>query len=212
MSRKQIIIAAVAAVIVVAGGVGAWFYFNESDENPAPAEQAASTGAPVAENPKGPLPDPVLLVVDKAALLQMSKAGQDIGRQVQAYAQTARAQLEPQAKALRAEEATLRAQIGALPPEERQKRVSAFEAKEQAFQQVATQKDAQVKQAVSAAQKELSAKMGPILKQIMADRHANMIVDKQAVVFGNDPTLDVSQEAVKRLDAVLPSVPVQLPQ
>jgi outer membrane protein len=187
--------------------VGAYFYFNESDENPSPEEAA---GAPVAES-KGPVPDPVMLVVNKAAIMQMSKAGQDIGRQVQAYAQTARAQLDPQAKALRAEEEKLKGQIGGLSPDERERRVSALEAKERAFQQQAAQKDAQVKQAVAAAQKQLSAKVGPILKQIMQERHANLIVDKQAIVFGTDPSIDVSEEAIKRLDAAMPAVQVALP-
>lgn len=207
MSRKQIIIAAVAAAILVAAGVGAYFYFSGSDENPAP-ETAAAPEAQAS----GPVPDPVLLVVDKSAILQMSKAGQDIGRQVQAYAQTARAQLEPQARALRAEGDALKGQLGSLPVDEREKRVAAYEAKQQAFQQQAAQKDAAVKQAVGEAQKQLSAKMGPILKQIMQERHANMIVDKQAVVFGTDASVDVSAEAVKRLDAVMPSVQVKLPQ
>jgi outer membrane protein len=210
MPRKQIIIAAVAAVIVVAGAVGAWFYFGDSDENPTPVAQG-ETAAPAPEA-KGPVPDPVMLVVDKAAILQMSKAGQDIGRQVQTYAQTVRAQLEPQARALRAEADSIRGQASSLSAEDREKRVAAFESKQQAFQQIAAQKDAAVKQAVAKAQGVLSQKMGPILKQIMQERHANLIVDKQAVVFGSDSTLDVSPEAVKRLDAAISTVPVQFPQ
>lgn len=207
MSRKPILIAVVVAVLALAGG-GAWYFFGESDENPAPAKQAEN--APVPEQ-KGPLPDPVLLVVDKAAILQASKAGQDISRQVQAYAQTVRGQLEPQGRALRSEEETLRNQIASLTPDERNKRIAAFEAKQNQFQQLTAQKENQIKQSVGKAQEVLSQKMGPILKQIMAERHANMIVDKQAVVFGTDSTLDVSMEAVKRLDAVLPSAKVDLP-
>lgn len=209
MSRKQIVIAVIAAIIVVAGGVGAYFYFSDSDENPAP-EQAASEG-PVPEA-KGPVPDPVMLVVDKGAILQASKAGQDIGRQVQSYAMGVRSQLEPQAKALRAEQDALKAQIANLSPDERQRRIAAYDAKEEAFQRTTQVKEAAIKQAVSAAQKQLSAKMGPILKQIMSERHANLIVDKQAVMFATDPSLDVSAEAVKRLDQVLPAQPVQFPQ
>jgi hypothetical protein len=51
----------------------------------------------------------------------------------------------------------------------------------------------------------------PILKQIMVDRKANMVVDKQAVVFATDTSFDISRDAVNRLDAVLPSVKVDLP-
>lgn len=210
MSRKQIIIAAVAVLVLVAAGVGAWFAFGDNDENPAP-EEAAQTASSAAPEQKGPLPDPVVLVVDKSAILQMSKAGQDIGRQVQAYAQTIRAQIEPQAKALRAEGEAIRSQAASLSPEERQRRISAFESKQAQLQQLAASKEAVMKEAVGKAQQALSQKMGPILKDIMAQRHANMIVDKQAVVYGTDQTLDVTVEAVKRLDAALPSAKVDLP-
>jgi len=210
MSRKQIIIAAVAVLVLVAAGVGAWFAFGDNDENPAP-EEAAQTASTAAPEQKGPLPDPVVLVVDKSAILQMSKAGQDIGRQVQAYAQTIRAQIEPQAKALRAEGEAIRSQAASLSPEERQRRISAFESKQAQLQQLAASKEAVMKEAVGKAQQALSQKMGPILKDIMAQRHANMIVDKQAVVYGTDQTLDVTVEAVKRLDAALPSAKVDLP-
>lgn len=207
MSRKPILIAVVVAVLALAGGA-AWYFLSESDENPAPEKQAESAPAP---EQKGPLPDPVVLVVDKAAILQMSKAGQDISRQVQAYAQTVRGELEPQGKALRAEGEAIRAQAAGMTPEERNRRITAFENKQERFQQLTTQKEGQIKQAIAKAQQVLSQKMGPILKQIMTERHANMIVDKQAVVFGTDPSLDVSTEAVKRLDVALPSAKVDLP-
>jgi len=210
MSRKQIIIAVVAVLVLVAAGVGAWFVFGDSDENPTPEQTQTAATAPAQEQ-KGPLPDPVVLVVDKSAILQMSKAGQDMGRQVQAYAQTIRAQLEPQAKALRAEGEALRTQVASLSPEERQRRVAAFENKQQQLQQLAAGKEQVMKDAVGKAQQALSQKMGPILKDIMAQRHANMIVDKQAVVFGTDPSLDVTAEAVKRLDAILPTAKIDLP-
>lgn len=210
MSRKPIIIGAVVVVLALAGG-GAWYFLRDSDENPAPEQPQATASATGPAEQKGPVPDPIVLVVDKAMILQASKAGQDISRQVQAYAQQERSQLEPQAKALQAESETIRAQAASMAPEERNRRINAFEAKQNKFQQLTAQKENQIKQAVGKTQQVLSAKMGPILKQIMDERHANMIVDKQAVVFGTDPSMDVSAEAVKRLDAVLPSAKVDLP-
>jgi Skp family chaperone for outer membrane proteins len=153
----------------------------------------------------------VLLVIDRAAILQASKAGQDMGRQVQEYAQQARAELDPQGKALQAEEQSLKSQLASLSADARQSRVAAFEAKRDAFQRAATIKQNRIKLGLANAQHQMERALEPILKQIMIDRKANMIVDKQAVVFATDTSFDVSRDAVNRLDAVLPSVKVDLP-
>ncbi|HWA69774.1 MAG TPA: OmpH family outer membrane protein [Rhizomicrobium sp.] len=208
MSRNRIVIAAIAVILLAAAGIGAWYIFGSGqDSMPAPqAESAAPSAA------GGPVPAPVMLVVDKGAIMEGSKAGQDIGRQVQAFAAQARGELSGQMKALQSEGQTLKAQAAGMAPDVRDKRIAAFEAKQAALQQVTAKKEDQIKQAVAKAQQTLSQKLGPILKQIMDERHANMIVDKQAVVFGTDPSLDVSMEAIKRLDVQLPSVHVDLAQ
>lgn len=210
MSRNRIVIAAIAVILLAAAGIGAWYIFG-SGQDSMPAPQAESA-APSAAGGPAPAPAPVMLVVDKGAIMEGSKAGQDIGRQVQAFAAQARGELSGQMKALQSEGQTLKAQAAGMAPDVRDKRIAAFEAKQAALQQVTAKKEDQIKQAVAKAQQTLSQKLGPILKQIMDERHANMIVDKQAVVFGTDPSLDVSMEAIKRLDVQLPSVHVDLAQ
>lgn len=206
MSRKPILISVAAAVVIAAAAASYFLFFRDTGAGGAPPEEAAS--APVAS---GPVPVASMLVLDKAVVLQRSMAGQDIGRQVQALAQQARAELDPQGKALQNESQALKAQLASLPADQRDQRIAAFEAKQAAFQQKAAAREAQIKGALANAQRQMEQKLGPILKQIMTERKANLIVDKQAVAFAVDPSFDISQDAVKRLDAALPSVKVELP-
>ena len=48
-------------------------------------------------------PQPKIVVIDRAAIMQFSKAGQDVARQVQAYANQAKTDLAGQGRALQAE-------------------------------------------------------------------------------------------------------------
>jgi Skp family chaperone for outer membrane proteins len=79
-------------------------------------------------------PQPKIVVIDKAAIMQFSKVGQDIAKQMQTYATQAKADLSAQGKALQAEGRNLQQQVAILAPDVKQKRLDAFRAKEEALQ------------------------------------------------------------------------------
>src|ERR1700761_3853527 len=117
MTRKQGIIAlVVAAVLAIAGG-GAWYFLSDHDSSDSAPTQATSDQPAAASAPKGPVPEPVVLVIDKSALLRNSKAGQDIPNQVRALAEQAKAEIDPSGRALQAEAAALKAQAAGMTPE-----------------------------------------------------------------------------------------------
>ena len=207
MTRKQGIIALIVAVVLAAGGGAGWYFLAGHDSAPS----QASSEQPGASAAKGPVPDPVVLVIDKTAILRASKAGQDITNQIRAMADQAKAEIDPQGRALQAEAANLKAQAAGMTPEQRQARVAAFEQKQAAFQQVAGAKEERIKMALAGANHEMEKAVGPILKQVMADHHGNIVIDKQAVILATDNSFDITQDVVTRLDAVLSSVKVELP-
>src|SRR5438445_13831909 len=97
-------------------------------------------------------PQAKIVVLDRAAILRFSKVGQDIARQMQAYANQAKADLTAQGRALQNEGRTLQQQVAILAPDLKQKRMDAFRAKEEALQGAAQRKDGQLKAALAQAQ------------------------------------------------------------
>ena len=56
---------------------------------------------------------------------------------------------------------------------------------------------------------QLEVALEPILKQLMVERGANMVVDRSAVILST-VDIDVTPVAVQRLDKTLPHVKVEL--
>ena len=155
-------------------------------------------------------PQAKIVVLDRAAILQFSKAGQDIARQMQAYANQAKADLQGQGRALQAEGRALQQQVAILAPDVKQKRLDAFRAKEQSLQSVAQRKDEQLKAGFAQARATMEQALGPILQQLVKERGANLVLDKQAVVFSNTSGFDITGEAINRLNQKLPAIKVNL--
>jgi Skp family chaperone for outer membrane proteins len=209
--RKQTLIAAgVAAVIALAaGGYYAVYGLHapgaDTSETPATAPQAGN-------QPTGPVPAPKILVIDRSAIMRGSKVGQDVSRQMQALANQAKAELGPRGQALQSEGIALKRELPTMAPDAKQKRIADYEAKQQAFQAEIQRKDNQLKTAVAQAQSVMEKTLGPILQQIVAQRGANLLLDKQAVTFATDSALDITADAVRQLDAKLPSYQVNTNQ
>lgn len=155
-------------------------------------------------------PQPKIVVIDRGAIMQFSKVGQDIARQMQAYANQAKAELQGQGKALQAEERSLQQQVAILAPDVKAKRVAAFQAKAASLQGAAQRKDEQLKAGFAQARQAMEQQLGPILQQLVKERGANLVLDKQAVVFATAGGFDITAEAVNRLNQKLPAFKVNL--
>ena len=171
----------------------------------------AGLASPVAMTPV--LADPPqakIVVIDRAAIMQFSKVGQDIAKQMQTYATQAKNDLSAQGKALQAEGRNLQQQVAILAPDVKQKRLDAFRAKEEALQGAAQRKDEQLKTAFAQARAAMEQQLGPILQQLVKERGANLVLDKQAVVFANANGFDITGDAINRLNQKLPSFKINL--
>jgi len=172
---------------------------------------AANTPAPPPpQNAAAALPAPKVLVINRQAILQSSKVGQDIARQVQAYAAQAKADMDAQGKALQTEGQALQQQIAILAPDVKQKKIDAFQAKEAGLQAQAQRREAQIQGGLMSAQTAVENVLGPILQGIMAQRGANLILDKNAVVFANTGAFDITQTAIDQLNQKMSAVKVTL--
>lgn len=167
---------------------------------PAPAAQPA---------PAASTPAPVILVIDRNAILRASKVGQSIVKQVNDYSQAAEKEFKGQANSLRSQEQQLQQQVAILAPDVKAKKIKAFQAQQQAFQQKVQTRQAQIQGGVLQARQQVEKALGPILQGILRERHANLLFDRNAIVLGT-VNVDITGVAVQRLDQKLPYVKVQL--
>ena len=175
---------------------------------------AVSLASPAfAQGRPGPAPQavpmPKILVIDRQALLRNSKVGQSIAQQVQAMTKSAEAELKGENDSLRREGAALQQQVAILAPDVKAQKIKAFEAKQAAFQQKVQLRQNQIRYGVAMAQRQVETVAGPIVQQLMQQRGANLMIDRQAIVVGS-PGLDITQAAIQQLDQKLPTVKVQL--
>jgi outer membrane protein len=152
-------------------------------------------------------PPAKIVVLDRAGIMQFSKAGQDIAKQIQAYAAQAKADLSARGRALETEERGLQQQVAIMAPDLKAKRIEAFQAKQQALQADVGRKDEQMRIALAQARQVMETKLGPILQQLVKERGANMVIDRQAMVFA-PPAFDITTDAINRLNQQLPTVKV----
>ena len=154
------------------------------------------------------LPAPKVLVINRQAILQFSKVGQDIARQVQAYAAQLKNDMQAQSKALQTEGAALQQQIAILAPDVKQKKIDDFQKKEANLQATAQRREQEINNGLMKAQAQVEGVMGPILQNLMVQRGANMILDKNAVVFASSSAFDITQPAIEQLNQKMSSLKV----
>ena len=170
---------------------------------------AGAAPAPAQPAPAASTPAPVILVIDRNAILRASKVGQSIVKQVNDYSQAAEKEFKGQANSLRSQEQQLQQQVAILAPDVKAKKIKAFQAQQQAFQQKVQTRQAQIQGGVLQARQQVEKALGPILQGILRERHANLLFDRNAVVLGT-VNVDITGVAVQRLDQKLPFVKVQL--
>jgi Skp family chaperone for outer membrane proteins len=174
-----------------------------------------AAGAASAQTPPKPAPAsagtpaPVILVIDRNAILRASKVGQSIVQQVNGYSQAAEKEFKAQADSLRSQEQQLQQQVAILAPDVKAKKIKAFQAQQQAFQQKVQTRQTQIQGGVLQARQQVEKALGPILQGILRERHANLLFDRNAIVLGT-VNIDVTGVAIQRLDQKMPSVKVQL--
>ena len=174
------------------------------------ASGAASAQTPPPKPaPAAGTPAPVILVSDRNAILRASKVGQSIVQQVNGYSQAAEKEFKAQADSLRSQEQQLQQQVAILAPDVKAKKIKAFQAQQQAFQQKVQTRQTQIQGGVLQARQQVEKALGPILQGILRERHANLLFDRNAIVLGT-VNIDVTGVAIQRLDQKMPSVKVQL--
>lgn len=167
----------------------------------------AALAAPPAPPPQG-VPQPKILVIDRAAILRGSAVGQSIMKQVQQLTINAENSLKARDAALRAEGGQLQQQLAILAPGVKKQKIAAFEAKQRALQLEVQKQQGLIQGGVLVARQQIERALGPILQKIMVERGANLLFEKAAIVVGA-PQFDITNVVIQRLNQALPTVQVK---
>jgi len=169
-----------------------------------------------AANPPPPQqqqPQLKILLIDRQAILRMSKVGQDVARQIEAYSNQAKGEIAGEQRALQAEAQKLQQDVAILAPDAKAKKIAEFDAKQNGMQANAQKKEQMIQGGLLKAQQAIAQTLEPILQTLMQQRGANMILDKNAVVYASPQAVsafDITMPAIQMLDQKLPALKVDL--
>ena len=156
---------------------------------------------------------PKILLIDRQAILRLSKVGQDVQRQIEAYSQKVKAEVAGQQRSLAAEADKLQQQVAILAADVKAKRIKAFENKQAGMRASAERKEQMIQGGMIKAQQTIAQALEPILQGLMKQRGANMILDRNAVVYASPEAvkaLDITAQAIGELNKMLPKLKVSL--
>lgn len=201
------------------GGIG---IAPDSTAGPAPQESPASdntaTGntAPIATAPPVSVPvqapaqgatritlPPPFLILDQDRLFTGSQLGQAIIATNEAEAQALREEGQRLDRQFEAEEQALTDQRADLDPEKFRELADAFDAKVVRTRAAQEEKAAALAARSEQRRREFFRRAGPILLRILDESGAGAVVDQRSVLVAKQD-LNITDEAIKRLDATIP--------
>ena len=163
-----------------------------------------------AQEPSAAAPQPTILVVDYRQVLQDAAATQTVQAALDSVRATYQEEFLALEQELRQIEQRLMEDRGTLGPEQMAERRAEFEQRVAEAQSEARNRLIALDRAQARAMEQVQAVLLDVIAEIAEERGANIVLGKSQIVLV-DSVLDVSVEALRRLDERLPSVDVTVP-
>lgn len=150
-----------------------------------------------------------ILIVDFQAALRESEAFAAVEREAERLRDVFRAEFAVLERELREVERQLGAERDDVPPEEFNARRRAFEERVVEAQRAAQERRAALDRATRTATDRIRDRLIEIVSVIARDRGATLVLERETVVLVS-VDLDITDMAIERLNAALPTVPVDM--
>jgi Skp family chaperone for outer membrane proteins len=171
----------------------------------------ATLAAAAAQAQPQPARLPAALIVDMAQILQEAKAGKEVQSTInQQYAAYSK-EVAQQEDELQKGGAELERQRTVLAPELYNTRARELQQRYDTLGKSVQAKRQALQQSLNEAMDKVKGGALEVIADIVKERRADLVLQKQAVVFEAEG-MDVTTEAITRLDKKLPSVPINLPK
>jgi outer membrane protein len=160
---------------------------------------------------QSPLPAPVILIVDLQQILQDAKAAKGVQAIINQEYSSYTKEVAQQEDELQKARADLERQRTVLAPDAFNTRARDLQQRYDELGQVVQGRRQSLQQSLNEAMAQVKNAALQVIADIVKERKANLVIEKQAVVFEAEG-MDVTADAVARLDQKLTSVPVNLPK
>ena len=168
---------------------------------------ALAQAAPAAT---GPMLPATVLVVDYNGLLNTATAATDIRTQIQALKAKMQKSVDADEAGLKKEEEALRGKQASLSADAFAKQRDAFQKKVADVQRRVQERNRQLETALNNATDKLRQAIVPIFSDIMNAQNATVLLDTSSILYA-DASLDISKQALERLNQAITKVKVELP-
>ena len=158
-----------------------------------------------------PLPTPVILIVDLQQILQDAKAAKGVQAVINQEYSSYTKEVAQQEDELQKSRTELERQRTILAPDAFNTRARDLQQRYDELGQVVQGRRQSLQQSLNEAMLQVKNAALAVIADIVKERKANIVIEKQAVVFEAEG-MDVTADAVARLDQKLTSVPVNLPK
>lgn len=173
----------------------------------APQPVALAQQQPAAEPQQGGPAVSQYLVVDLNRILREAAAVQALQQQVGAAREAFQAEIRQREESLRQRDQELARERPQLTPEEYETRRSQLAQELTQLQSDVQERRRQLDQAMNEGMRQVQAVLLPILQQLTEERGASILISKTSIVLVR-PELEITDQALSRLDETLPTVSI----
>jgi outer membrane protein len=154
-----------------------------------------------------------ILVVDQGRVIRESSVGKHVAKQIESIGKSMESELKASASPIQSERDRLMSELknmdaAALKSRpDLQKRAQDLVQKGQKTQVEAAYKQRELQVTEAKAMKQVNEKLAKILEAVVAERNADVILDRSLVIYGGKST-DITDTVISRLNSQLRTVPV----
>ncbi|MBW8303230.1 MAG: OmpH family outer membrane protein [Brevundimonas sp.] len=149
---------------------------------------------------------PGVCVYHHDRLMAQSTAGQSLVTGLQRLQQEVQAELAPYEQFIQTENQALQQGQATIPQDQLQQRAQALETRYREFETLRQTRTGELRYTLAYQQQQIGQATDPILAALYAERGCGILLSADAVMRAN-PQMDLTEAAIQRLNAALPSLP-----
>ncbi len=155
-------------------------------------------------------PQPVVIVVDTNRIMREAKAAVEIARQVEVLGARYGNDFNAAEARLRQEDQALTKQRGLLSKEAYKARVKELRDQLMELRSKAQRQRTLLDRARAEAVRKVQLRLQRVARELAGKLGANMVIQKAALVWADEEALEFTEDVLRRLNEVLPSVTIEV--